>query len=82
MAWAQGFIDSDVDQIAAALHPDYIHDTFPRSLGIPQQNKEQWVENYKKIKDVLKNFKVCASMCHVARLAYGSDHPLRSTFTP
>ncbi|KAF9645444.1 hypothetical protein BDM02DRAFT_3120200 [Thelephora ganbajun] len=58
MAWAQGFIDSDVDQIAAALHPDYIHDTFPRSLKIPQQNKEQWIQSYKKIKDVLKNFKV------------------------
>lgn len=59
MAWAQGFIDSDVEQIAAALHPDYIHDTFPRSLEISQQNKEQWVENYKKIKDILKDFKVC-----------------------
>jgi len=58
MAWAQGFIDSDLDQIAAALHPDYIHDTFPRSLKIPQQTKEQWIEGYKKIKDVLKNFKV------------------------
>jgi len=58
MAWAQGFIDSDVDKIAAALHPDYTHDTFPRSLKIPQQTKEQWVESYKKIKDVLKNFRV------------------------
>jgi hypothetical protein len=62
-AWAQGFIDSDIDQIAAALHPDYVHETFPRSLKIPQQTKEQWVENYRKIKDVLKNFKVCTSMC-------------------
>lgn len=60
MAWAQGFIDSDVDQIAASLHPEYIHDTFPRSLGIPQQNKGQWVEGYGKIKDILSNFKVCA----------------------
>ena len=58
MAWAQGFIDSDLDQISASLHPDYIHDTFPRSLKVPQQNKEQWIESYKKIKDVLKNFKV------------------------
>ena len=66
MAWAQGFIDSDVDQIAAALHPDYVHDTFPRSLKVPQQNKDQWVEGYKKIKDVLKNFKVCRRM-HIAR---------------
>ena len=57
-AWAQGFIDSDLDKITAALHPGYIHETFPRSLKIPQQNKEQWVENYKKVKDVLKNFKV------------------------
>lgn len=59
MAWAQGFIESDLEKIEAALHPDYIHDTFPRSLKIPQQNKEQWVENYGKIKDILKNFKVC-----------------------
>lgn len=81
MAWAQGFIDSDVDQIAAALHPNYIHDTLPRALKIPQQNKEQWVENYKKIKDVLKNFKVCRCM-HIARLGRISDRPLRSTSTP
>lgn len=82
MAWAQGFIDSDVDQIAAALHPDYIHDTFPRSLKIPQQNKEQWVENYKKIKDVIKNFKVCRSMrTHWSYEAY-SDRPLRLTSIP
>jgi hypothetical protein len=81
MAWAQGFIDSDVDQIAAALHPDYIHDTFPRSLKIPQQSKEQWVENYKKIKDVLKNFRVCRYM-HIARLGRISDPVLRSTSIP
>ena len=81
MAWAQGFIDSDVGQIATALHPDYIHDTFPRSLKIPQQNKEQWVESYKKIKDVLKNFKVRTST--FARLASISDRTLtRSTSTP
>ena len=69
MAWAQGFIDSDVDQIAAALHPDYIHDTFPRSLKISPQTKDQWVENYKKIKDVLKNFRVCRRM-HIIRRVY------------
>ena len=69
MAWAQGFIDSDVDQIAAALHPDYIHDTFPRSLKISPQTKDQWVENYQKIKDVLKNFRVCRRM-HIIRRVY------------
>lgn len=36
MAWAHwGFLKSDVDQIAAAFHPDNIHHTFPRSLKIP-----------------------------------------------
>ena len=58
MAWAQGFIDSDIDQIAAALHPDFVHITSPRSLKIPQQNKEQWLKSWGKIVGVLKNFKV------------------------
>ena len=59
MAWAKGFIDSDLDQIDAALHPDYAHETFPLSLNIHKQNKKQWVHNYKKVMDVLRNFKVC-----------------------
>ena len=59
MAWAKGFIDSDLSQIDAALHPEYIHDTFPQSLNIPQRNKKQWVENYKQIMGLLKNFRVC-----------------------
>lgn len=81
MAWVQGFIDGDVDQIATTLHPDHIHETFPRSLKTLQQNGEQWVENYKKIKDVLKNFKVCWRM-HIPRLGRISDRPHRSTCTP
>lgn len=37
MAWAQGFIDNhnDIDKLAAALHPDYIHDNFPSFLENP-----------------------------------------------
>lgn len=81
MAWAQGFIDSDIDQIAAALHPDYVHDTFPRSLKIPKQNKEQWIEGYIKVKDVLKNFKVCRRL-QIAMLRRISNHSVRSTSIP
>jgi len=58
-AWAQAFMDNNVDQIAGALHPDFTHITFPRSLKIPQQNKEQFMENWGKVFSVLKNFKVC-----------------------
>jgi hypothetical protein len=81
MAWAQGFIDSDLDQIAAALHPDYIHDTFPHSLKIGPQTKKQWVENYKKTKDVLKNFKVCRHT-YIAGLGRISEPSLRSKSIP
>lgn len=58
-AWAKGFIDGDLEQIETALHPEYIHETFPRSLKIPRRNKEQWVQSYKEIADLLSNFKVC-----------------------
>jgi len=47
--WGQGFEKRDLDLIAKHLHKDYRHTHYPRSLGQPEQNKEQWLAQFKSI---------------------------------
>jgi len=42
--WNRGFETKDLGLIAKALHKDYRHISYPRSLGLPEQNKEEWLE--------------------------------------
>jgi len=47
--WGQGFEKKDINHIAKYLHKDYRHIHYPRSLGQPEQTKEQWVEHFTRI---------------------------------
>ena len=42
--WDQGFEKKDPSLIAKSLHKDYRHTLYPRSLGKPEQTREQWLE--------------------------------------
>lgn len=42
--WRRGFQTKDMDLIAKFLHKDYRHRTYPQSLGMPEQTKEEWLE--------------------------------------
>ena len=42
--WGQGFEKKDPSLIAKSLHKDYRHIAYPRSLGLPEKTKEEWLE--------------------------------------
>jgi len=44
--WRQAFEKRDLDLIAKHLHKDYRHTSYPRSLGVPDQTREQWLEHF------------------------------------
>jgi hypothetical protein len=44
--WKQGLQDKDVDLLAKTLHKDFRYVSHPRSLGIPEQNKDQWLGQF------------------------------------
>ena len=44
--WGRGFENRDLAQIAKHLHKDYRHTTLPRSLGQPEQTREEWLEHF------------------------------------
>lgn len=43
--WGQGFEKRDIGLIAKVLHKDYRHITYPRSLGRPEQTREEWLQH-------------------------------------
>lgn len=44
--WGQGFRRRDLDHISKTLHKEYRHTTYPRSLGKPEQTREEWLEQF------------------------------------
>ena len=44
LEWRQAFDKKDPELIAKSLHKDYRRTTHPRSLGKPEQTREEWLE--------------------------------------
>jgi len=47
--WGKGFQKKDLAILEKPLHKDFRHVTYPRSLGRPEQNKEEWLAQLAKI---------------------------------
>jgi hypothetical protein len=45
----RGFQTRDLDLAAKSLHKDFRYVPYPKSLGRPEQTKEEWLEQYAKI---------------------------------
>jgi hypothetical protein len=43
---ARGFETRDLNLIAKPLHKDFRYVPYPKSLGKPEQTKEEWLEQY------------------------------------
>ena len=41
--WGQGFHKRDLSLLEKALHKDFRYITYPRSLGKPEQTREEWL---------------------------------------
>lgn len=62
--WRQAFEKRDLDLIAKHLHKDYRHTSYPRSLGEPDQTREQWLERFAGILGLLtENTVSCINHC-------------------
>jgi hypothetical protein len=46
---SQGFQTRDLDLIAKAIHKDFRHVAYPRSLGEPEQTREEFLEHWGRI---------------------------------
>ena len=47
--WGQAFAKRDIDLIANLLHKDYRHISYPRSLGRPEETREEWLQHIARI---------------------------------
>ena len=56
--WCPAFEQMDLDRIAKLMHKDFRLTTYPKSLGQPEQNKEQWLQRFTEVFTVLKENKV------------------------
>ena len=44
--WGQGFHKRDLEILGKFLHKDFRYITYPRSLGKPEQTKEEWLAQF------------------------------------
>ena len=47
--WSRGFHENNLDTIVKPLHKDFRYALYPRSLGAPEQNREQFTECMKQM---------------------------------
>ena len=61
--WDQGFQKRDLALIAKSLHKDYRHTTLPRSLGRPEQTREEWLEHIASVLSLWTDHTVSDTCC-------------------
>jgi hypothetical protein len=44
--WGRGFQARDLDLIEKALHKDYRYALYPKSLGKPEETREEWLARF------------------------------------
>ena len=44
--WIDVFPSLDITRIDPFLSRNYIHETFPKSIGLPDETKEEYIERY------------------------------------
>ena len=62
--WDQAFRKKDLDLIANCLHKDYRRTTYPKSIGKPEQTKEEWLKHITGVIDLWAEQEVSCASCH------------------
>ena len=57
--WLNAFDSLDANNLDPVLSKNYRHETFPKSIGLPEEGKEEHIERYKKTLPSLSKFGVC-----------------------
>ena len=71
LEWDRGFQERDLDLIAKSLHKDYRHTTHPRSLGRPEQTREQWLDHIASVLSLWTSHEVSVISCYSDSLHSG-----------
>jgi len=79
--WGWGFENRDLAHIAKYLHKDYRHTHYPRSLGLPEQTKEQWLEHFGGVLALMTGNEVRAALT-TARTLFTAVKTHRRPFIP
>ena len=69
--WFQVLQTRDLDRVANFLHKDYRNTLYPRSLGTPEQTKEEWLEHAAERYKLWTSWEVSCIGCHQAPLCRG-----------
>jgi hypothetical protein len=56
--WNEGFIQMNVDIVGKYLHKDFRRSVYPRSIGQPDQSKEEWLKELSVILGLATEFDV------------------------
>ena len=61
--WGKGFGLKDLNILAKSLHKEFRHITYPQSLGVPEKNKDQWLEQLSEVFSVWTTTEVSYLSC-------------------
>ena len=64
LAWGEGFVKKDMDIITKSLHKDFRYTPYPRSLGLPEQTREEWIAQFTQIISLWTEVNVSCADCY------------------
>ena len=62
--WNEAFLQRNVDMAVKPLHKDFRRVVYPRSMGHPEQNKDEWLEEITGIFGLATGFDVGHIPCY------------------
>ena len=62
--WHEAFLQRNVDTAVKPLHKDFRRVVYPRSMGFPEQNKDEWLKELTGILGLATGFDVGHTPCY------------------
>ena len=69
--WGQAFHQKDLSLIAKCLHKDFRHTSYPQSLGMPEETREEWLEHFAGIISLWTDHEVSLTSCYLTSVCRG-----------
>ena len=65
--WSRGFKEGKIELIEKHLHEDFRHCTYPRSLGLKEQKREECLAHFAQVIGFSTSFEVSDSLSPLKR---------------
>jgi len=56
--WIDAYLTRDIDRIGAVASRDYTHQTLPKSIGLPEERREEYIKRCGGLLPTFTNFEV------------------------